>query len=482
MSDSASRENSGQRSRRPWFVVTGCLLLTLIGLFLTLFESGPPVQPGSADIPRQDSNTGVDSRRAPLVARARLSHGRSSPEPARTAEEIVAGKLAQFARSRREIVHGLARRAKVPVPDEVERFFGAIEAGRWEEADAIFKSLRRGDNDSGSPRFPDLGKIWRPIQETWGIAGEVHNWPAQKLLDYGDAILGSLRPGMVYVGGTDPGCFIPTMLNETTEGERHIVFTQNALADSYYLDYLNFLYPDRLATLTSEDHQHAFADYLADAQKRLQHDQQFPDEPKQVRPGEDVKVIDGRVQVSGQTAVMAINEQLLRTLMAKNPDLSFALEESFPLKSTYADAAPLGPIMELRAQDGQSALTAERAAQSLDYWRAATQQMLSDPEASGSPETLKTWSKMAVGQANLFADRNFTAEAEQTYRLSMEMWPRNIESIGNLSDLLVRTGRAEEAHRLVQDFVRNNSDLTSALESFHPGITATTQPTPPARP
>src|SRR6185295_347663 len=97
-------------------------------------------------------------------------------------------------------------------------------------------------------------------------------------------------------------------------------------------------------------------------------------------------------------------------------------------------------------------------------------------------ETLKTWSKLAVGQANLFADRNYTAEAEQTYRLSMEIWPRNIESVGNLSGLLNRTGRAEEARRLVEDFVRNNSDLTSALESFYPGITATTQPTPSTRP
>ena len=34
MSDSASREKSGQRSRWLWFLVAGCLLITLIGLFL----------------------------------------------------------------------------------------------------------------------------------------------------------------------------------------------------------------------------------------------------------------------------------------------------------------------------------------------------------------------------------------------------------------------------------------------------------------
>ena len=134
--------------------------------------------------------------------------------------------------------------------------------------------------------------------------------------------------------------------------------------------------------------------------------------------------------------------------------------------------------MELRAQNGDNAFTAERAAQSLDYWRATTQQMLSDPEASSSPETLKTYSHMATAQANLFADRSYPAEAEQAYRLAMEIWPRNFEAVSDLSDLLLRTGRAAEARRLVEDFARNNPDLSTALESLRPGIIAATQPTP----
>src|SRR5207249_559684 len=145
-----------------------------------------------------------------------------------------------------------------------------------------------------------------------------HDWPAQKLLDYGNAVLGSLRPGMVYVGGTDPGRWIPELLNETSGGEPHIIVTQNAFADSRYLDFMNTLYGDRFAALTQDDSKRAFDEYLADAQKRLQHDQQFPDEPKQLRPGEDVRITDGKVQVSGQVAVMAINEKMLQALMQKN--------------------------------------------------------------------------------------------------------------------------------------------------------------------
>src|SRR5258708_6779600 len=184
---------------------------------------------------------------------------------------------------------------------------------------------------------------------------------------------------MVYVGGTDPGRGIPTLLNETSDGEHHIVLTQNGLADNTYMQYVKFLYGDQMTQLTEEDSKRAFDDYLADAQKRLLHDQQFPHEPKQVRPGEEIRFMDGsdqngssgdskRVQVSGQVAVMAINERLLQAIMDKNPAMSFALEESFPLQSTYSTAVPVGPIMELRVQDAQNAFTPERAAESVDYW------------------------------------------------------------------------------------------------------------------
>ena len=43
---------------------------------------------------------------------------------------------------------------------------------------------------------------------------------------------------------------------------------------------------------------------------------------------------------------MAINDRLVQALMRKNPDLSFALEESFALSSSYAGASPLGPLLD----------------------------------------------------------------------------------------------------------------------------------------
>jgi hypothetical protein len=200
---------------------------------------------------------------------------RSGSQPvAPTPEEIVTNKVNLFARNRREVVHAIARKFKLEVPDAVERFFDAVEAGRWDEIEGLAQALREDLSSA------DLIKLWPPAHEAWGAVQEAGKWPAQKLLDYGNAILGSLRPGMIYVGGTDPGRWIPTLLNETSEGERHIVLTQNALADNTYLDYVTFLYGDRLSTLSNDDSTRVFQDYMTGAQERLRHDQEFPGRTK----------------------------------------------------------------------------------------------------------------------------------------------------------------------------------------------------------
>jgi hypothetical protein len=358
----------------------------------------------------------------------------------------------------------MAKRKSIELPPEVEQFFNAAAAGRWEELNDLFNSLR---SLRDGPDGEKLRSLWGPILETLLIAECAHAWPAQKLLDYGQATIGSLAPGTVYVGGTDPGRGIPTLLNETSQGERHIVLTQNGLADGTYLDYLRFLYGDQMTLPSEEQTQRAFGDYIADAQKRFEHDRQFPDEPKQVRPGEEIQFADGSnqdgapgtnhsIQVSGQVAVMAINERILQSIMDGNPGKSFALEESFPLLSTYPSAAPLGPIMELRAADGPNAFTSESASKALEYWRTTTQALTADSEAPEGSDVRKTYSHMASAQANLLANHNYTAEAEQTYRLAMEIEPSNQEAVYSLAGLLNTTGRSDEAHQLVDSFAREH--------------------------
>jgi len=393
------------------------------------------------------------------LARLRAHAGRKL-----TAEQVVATKLTRFAKKHRALVHRIADHYHLAVPSDVDRFFAAVEAGNWEEAERIYKTLRDGEYN-GSPRSADLRKFWRPILEAYGAAEEVHSWPAQQLLDYGNSVLGSLRPGMVYVGGTDPGCFIPTMLNETTDGEQHIVFTQNALADSSYIDYVNFLYGDQVNILTADDNKSAFDQYSADAKKRLEHDQQFPDEPKQILPGEDLQMVNGSLIIHGVTAVMAINEVLLQDFLQKNPDLSVAMEESYPLKSTYAGAAPLGPIMELGANDGASAITADTAAQTAGYWDSAAQNLLSNPEAAASDTVLKTYSHEAVAAGNLLANNNYSDAAEQTYQTALDLWPDNPEAAYTFARFLAGQGRMDEAREILDTIVTDDPVQAAAVEA-----------------
>jgi len=104
------------------------------------------------------------------------------------------------------------------------------------------------------------------------------------------------------------------------------------------------LYPDReIQTPSPEDSAKAFNDYLTDAQ--LRHSRQ------QLKPGEDFRIDpSGRVQVSGQVAVMAINGLLTKVIFDKNPQNEFYLEESFPLDWMFPHLTPSGVIMKINRE------------------------------------------------------------------------------------------------------------------------------------
>jgi thioredoxin-like negative regulator of GroEL len=108
--------------------------------------------------------------------------------------------------------------------------------------------------------------------------------------------------------------------------------------------------PNEIYIPSEEDSRNSFSDYMQDAQQRMMHDQQFPNEPRQIRPGEDVHNDNGRVQVSGQTAVMMINGLLCKTIFDQNPTNEFYVEESFPLDWMYNYETPFGVIMKINRQ------------------------------------------------------------------------------------------------------------------------------------
>lgn len=110
--------------------------------------------------------------------------------------------------------------------------------------------------------------------------------------------------------------------------------------------------PEEIHTPSLEEHGRAFQDYLGDAQRRLDHDMRFTNEPKQIKQGEDVHLTPGssQVSVSGQVAVMSINGLLTKDIFDANPTHEFFVEESFPLDWMYPYETPFGVIMKINRQ------------------------------------------------------------------------------------------------------------------------------------
>ena len=191
---------SGLRSPWTWLMALGALILVL-GILMR-----PRQREDSANSIANGSAAAAPAAGASRADRPFGHRSGAASAPTRPAEEIVAEKVVQFARGHEALVAAMAKHLNVAVPEDVNRFFAALQAGRWEETTNLFahlKELRQSEN-----RPPGLEKLWPAVMETYGAAEAAHNWPAQQLLDYGNAILGSLRPDMVYVGGTDAGRFI----------------------------------------------------------------------------------------------------------------------------------------------------------------------------------------------------------------------------------------------------------------------------------
>jgi len=451
---------------RPWLVLgTSIAVLAIMAGFVFLLRQTPGdlgVQP-NVNAPAATSPETLSTNAPRRFGTAFPT--RAEATAASSPEQIVAARVNRFAASRRKVMRDYAEELKVAVPAEYEKFFDFAEAGNWAELHALFLDLKER-RQHGEMDSTEQARLWSALFETHGVAEIAHGWPAQELLDYGHSVLGALRPGMIYLGGTDAGRFIPTLLNETDGGERHVIFTQNALADATYLQYAEFLYRDQLNVLTPQDSEKAFSSYMEDAAKRFRHDQDFPHEQKQLRPGEDVRWNDNRVQVSGQVAVMAINERLVQALMDKNPNASFAMEESFPFNSAYAQATPLGPLLELRAAEVAGGISAERASMSAEYWRSTTQELLAQGVEALSSDTRDAYSKMLSAQAGLLAAQQHGAEAEQIFRLATNLTPSHPEPVFRLVELLMGQQRVGDAIEIVQRATGSESEAKPSFEAL----------------
>jgi tetratricopeptide (TPR) repeat protein len=211
---------------------------------------------------------------------------------------------------------------------------------------------------------------WQPVLELDLAYNQAINCDPKYTALLADGIINSIPAGSIYFGGTDAGRGVPTAFCKSSiEGDPFFSLTQNAVTDSGYLNYLHAMYGGKIYTPTAEDSQRCHQEYLADAQRRLQE--------HKLRPGEDVKMVDGKVQVSGQIAVIGVRGPLTKVIFDRNPDREFYVEESFPLDWMFPYLEPHGLIMKLNRQP-LAQLPEETIVRDHEYWRKLVAGMLGD--------------------------------------------------------------------------------------------------------
>ena len=248
------------------------------------------------------------------------------------------------------------------------------------------------------------------------------------------------------------------------------------------------VYPDmEILTASEEDSRRCFKEYLDEAQRRLDHDTRFPNEPRQIRPGEDVKIVDNRVTVSGQVAVMAINALLTKVMFDKNPDHEFYVEESFPLDWMYPHLSPYGIIMKIN-REPIAELTQDMVDRDHEFWTQYSTRLIGnwinyetpikdicafaeqvyfqrklpanfkgDPSFVRDNDGQKAFSKLRSSIAGVYnwrithpkvtpeEQRRMIKEAEFAFKQAYAFCPYSPEALFRFINLLLSTGRVEDA-------------------------------------
>jgi hypothetical protein len=273
-------------------------------------------------------------------------------------------------------------------------FFAAAEKGDWLTVSNAFQDLRQHAGQyehSGKTDERLRGPKWQAIIEIWGAFYFFGAGDEKYSAAYANDIIASIPPGSIYFGGTDPGRFLITGMEKSqVNADPFFLLTQNALADGTYLDYLRSMYGGKIYIPTADDSEKCFRDYTVDVQTRMKNNQLKPSENVQADP------VSGRVQISGQVAVMEINGLLAKIVFDQNSNREFYVEESFPLDWMYPYLEPHGLIMKINRQP-LSEMSDEIVQRDRDYWTKYIAPMVGDWLNPGA----------SVEEVAAFAEKNY---------------------------------------------------------------------------
>ena len=243
--------------------------------------------------------------------------------PAPVLRTNLPAEIQNLIRQREQFSLAFAKALGVTPDRPTLEFFARARNGELDVASRLFHDLaERGSiTNSNRPETNLTRNLFEPLVEVQLVLESQLNGGGKYAAAIGKDIARSIPEGGIFLGGNRPGRGLAAAYATRTNGQcPFLIVSQNALSDSRHLAYLRFAYGTKAWMPTDQDSQTCLETYLEDARRRCLHDSAFPAEPRQLKPGEDVKIVDGKAQIAGHFAVMAINGLIAKTVFDRNPD------------------------------------------------------------------------------------------------------------------------------------------------------------------
>jgi tetratricopeptide (TPR) repeat protein len=254
----------------------------------------------------------------------------------------------------------------------------------------------------------------------------------------------------IFYGGTDPGRFVPTyMIYCAAVREDVYLITQNALADGTYMNVMRDLYGDRIWIPAVPDSAKAFQRYVEEVQS------------KKRQANAELKIENGRVQVSGALGVMEINGILAEMIFERNNyKHPFYVEESYVIRWMYPYLTPHGLIMKINKDTCD--LSPETERDDTDFWDWYTRRLMDNNGFVRDVCARKSFSKLRSAIAGLYAARGRYHESERAFEQARIIYPLSPEANFRLAqEALMPQSRFADARMVIEEFGRQDPGNTS---------------------
>jgi len=288
--------------------------------------------------------------------------------------------------------------------------------------------------------------------------------------DFGADIMRPLDRNAVYLGGSDPGRFVPTYMAfvESQQPDRWkrdpsfdrrdvTVITQNALCDTFYAHYIRYQYDPRFRPPPAS--YNAFERWLG-------RDKAYPQKPVtcftegefnacwaeyEARPEVAARLKSGGALLRpGTNDVFDVNGIFAWHLFQRNKKShTFYLEQSTAIDWMYPYMVPSGLIFKLNPEP-LAALPPAAIAADREFWDAYSAKLLQNPRFRIDDAATLNFAKLAFWHSDLYRWRNLPAEQEHWLRMALALCPQLQTAVSDLARLLALQKRFDEAIALLQ--------------------------------